>query len=73
MFRSRWPLRRRVLINLTNGDAVGGLLIDQDGPLLVLADASLVTAGTDNPAGMDGHVYIERDRIAFLQAMAPKG
>lgn len=69
---NRWPLRDRVLVNLTDGSAIDALLIDQRGPLLVLADATLHTTEAE-PHRMDGRVYIERDRILFMQATEPKG
>lgn len=66
----RWPIYERVLANLTDGSAINGLLIAKRGPLLVLADATLLSAGME-PADLDGEVYIERDRILFLQVANP--
>jgi small nuclear ribonucleoprotein (snRNP)-like protein len=62
-----WPKYRRVLVNLDDDRAIDGLLIAVRGPLLVLADASLLVPGRE-PAPMDGHIYIERTRVIFLQA-----
>lgn len=68
----RWPIHDRVLVNLVNGFAIDGILIARRGPLLVLADATLLT--TDNePSSMDGEVYIERSQVLFVQATTPKG
>jgi small nuclear ribonucleoprotein (snRNP)-like protein len=64
---NRWPKYRRVLVNLDDDRAIDGLLIAVRGPLLLLADASLLIPGRE-PAPMDGQVYIERTRVAFLQA-----
>jgi len=72
MFARHWPLCERVLINLTNGDAIAGLLIEKRGPLLVLAHARLMSVESGKTTQMDGQVFIERDRIAFLQALTPK-
>jgi len=69
MFRHAWPICERVLVNLHSGDAVSGVLIAQRRSLLVLANAALISSGTDEPTAMDGQVYIERSQVAFLQAM----
>lgn len=63
---SRWPVYERVLVNLTDGSAMDGLLVAKRGDLLVLAD---VTFHEDNhePVALDGDVYIERFKIRFLQ------
>lgn len=63
----RWPLYQRVLVNLTNGDAIEALLMDRRGRLLVLTDATYMTASTE-PSHMDGEVYVERDKVLFIQA-----
>ena len=68
---SRWPIFDRVLVNLVDGSAINGVLIDRRGPLLVLAHARLLS-----PAGesaMDGHVFIERAQVLFIQANPSKG
>jgi hypothetical protein len=67
---SRWPLFARVLVNLTDGTAMDGLLITQRGPLLVLSDVTVYTPATE-PQHVDGEVYIERDRVLYLQK--PRG
>lgn len=69
---SRWPLFDRVLVNLIDGSAVDGLLIGQRGPLIVLSDCTLYSASTE-PAPLDGEVYIERDRVLYIQTAPPKG
>lgn len=69
MFRSPWPMYERVLVNLHNGEAIRGLLVKQRRNLLVLADAELVHPSTERPVPMDGHIYIERPQVAFLQAL----
>lgn len=63
---SRWPLFENVLVNLTDGTAIEGCLVDRRGPLLVLAKAVLHQVDAD-PQGMDGQVFIERDRVMFIQ------
>jgi hypothetical protein len=54
---TRWPLASRVF------DA---LLIAKRGPLLELADATLLAPGAD-PVHLDGSVYLERPTVAFIQ------
>lgn len=63
---NRWPIYERVLVNLIDGSAIDGLLIGQRGPLLVLSDAALYTPEHE-PAPLDGEIYIERDRVLYLQ------
>lgn len=64
---SRWPLRSRVLVNLADGRAFDALLISKRGPLLELADASLLAPGAADPVPLDGRVLIERPNVAFIQ------
>lgn len=68
---SRWPVYERVLINLIEGTAVAGILVRKTGPLLVLGDVTVYAPGHE-PATVDGHLYIERDQILYLQASPPK-
>lgn len=67
---NRWPIYERVLVNLVDGSAVEGILIARHGPLLVVADATLHSVANE-PADMDGDVYIERDRVLYLQTSPP--
>jgi hypothetical protein len=69
---SRWPVYERVLVNLVDGSALDGLLIDKRGPVLVLGDCTLMTVGNE-PALLDGDVYVEREKVLFLQHSKPKG
>lgn len=71
MLWSRWPVYERVLINLKNGNAVDGILLAQRGPLLIVADAQLLT-DSHEPADLDGEVYIERAEVLFMQTATPK-
>lgn len=59
-------LNRRVVVNLTTGSAIEGVLWAERGPLVVLKDASLHEPGRGS-LPMDGEVVIERDRINFVQ------
>lgn len=59
--------RRRVVVNLTDGSAIEGVLYRQDGPLLVIKNATYLERGAQ-PAPLDGDTVIERDRVLFIQA-----
>ena len=72
MSLSRWPIYERVLVNLIDGTAINGLLIDRRGPLLVLSDCTLLTPGGE-PTPMDGQLYIERPQVLFLQHVVRGG
>lgn len=64
---SRLSVHRRVMVNLTTGSAIEGVLWDERGPLIVLRDARLFEEGGSSP--LDGEVIVERDRIAFVQVV----
>lgn len=72
MLSRPWPICEHVLVNLVNGDALAGLLIDRRGPLLVLAHAALISADATKPTEMDGQVYVERAQVSFIQALPSK-
>lgn len=63
---SGWPVYDRVLVNLTDGTAIDGLLVGKPRGLLILADATLHTPGHE-PAALDGDVYVTREKVLFLQ------
>lgn len=65
----RLAMNRRVMVNLTTGSAIQGVLWDDRGPLVVLKDAQLHVDG-GNHAPLDGEVVIERDRIEFVQVIS---
>lgn len=58
--------RRRVVVNLTTGKAVEGVLVRTEGPLLFVRDARLHEGQATVP--MDGEVVVERDKVDFIQA-----
>lgn len=60
-------MSRRVMVNLTTGTAIDGILWDERGSLIVLRDAHLHTNGQSAP--MDSEVIIERERIEFVQVV----
>lgn len=59
-------LRERFVITLTTGETFDGLLDDVDDRTLVLLDVKVV--GDDGRVrAVDGHLVLERDRIAYMQ------
>jgi hypothetical protein len=62
----RWPIRKRVLVNLDDGRAFDGILFARRGPLLVLRNARLIEPGAE-PVDVDGEVIVERPRVSFMQ------
>jgi hypothetical protein len=64
----RFVVHRRVVVNLLSGRAVEGVVVERDGPLLVVANATLHEPGAQ-PHDVDGHVVIERSQVDFIQAL----
>lgn len=72
LFAHRLPvIGQRVIVNLTDGTALRGVLTGQRGAWLVLRDVEVLRV--DNAAGgplrMDGAVYLERPRVLFVQVV----
>lgn len=65
----RYVVRRRVVINLLSGRAVEGVVVAQDGPLLIVKDARIHETGS-HPSEVDGDVVVERGQVDFIQALA---
>lgn len=63
--------RRRFVVTLVDEATFDGLLIDADADLVILADVRLVQGERTAPQPVDGRVYLERSRIAYMQA--PRG
>lgn len=59
--------RRRVLVNLTDGTALNGVLWRRHGRWLVLREARLHQPGGEAP--IDGEAVIERARVLFVQVL----
>lgn len=59
--------RRAIVVNLDDGTSIGGVFFRQDGPLLVIKNATLYESGAE-PVGLDGDVVVERSRVLFIQA-----
>ena len=60
-------LRRRVVVNLTDGSCIEGVLYSDPGQLLVLKNATYLEPGAE-PVPLDGDTVIERARVLFVQA-----
>lgn len=63
----RWPICKRVLVNLDDGKAFDGILYARRGPLLILREARLIEPGAEQPVAVDGEVIVERPRVSFMQ------
>lgn len=65
-----WGLarRRRVVVNLTTGAALDGILWRVTRGLLVLRNATLHEPGAQ-PLPHDGEVLVELKRVAFTQVL----
>lgn len=68
MHYGKLAMNRRVMVNLTTGTAIDGILWGDRGPLIVLKDANVHTNGQTAP--LDSEVIIERDRIDFVQVIS---
>lgn len=64
----RVALRKRVMVNLTDDKAIGGVLWSRKGGYVVLKDATLHVRGTD-PTPIDGEVLVDRSRVDFVQVL----
>lgn len=63
-------VRQRVIVNLTTGDAIDGVLFQQTGAWLVLKRASLIVKDGTRKVDVDGDVVVECARIEFIQVCA---
>lgn len=65
----RVALARQVVVNLTTGTALRGVLWDQVGDVIVLRRAVLMGSGAAEPVPMDGEALIQLSRVDFIQAV----
>lgn len=66
LLERRTIVRRRVVVNLMDGQALAGVLWARRGALLVLRSVTVMDGTGSTPA--DGEVVVERSHIAFIQA-----
>jgi len=59
--------RRQVVLNLVTGRSFVGVLLRQDGPLLVLVNAQMRENG--RTVDLDGSVVVERSHVEFAQVI----
>jgi small nuclear ribonucleoprotein (snRNP)-like protein len=60
-------LRRRVIVNLKDGQAFGGVLFDADRDVVILRNAESINGRDDRNLPVDGEVVILRSDVAWLQ------
>lgn len=65
----RLAMSRRVMVNLTTGSAIDGVLWDERGQFIVLRDANLHVRESADPTPLDGEVILDRARIEFVQVV----
>lgn len=60
-------VRRRVIVNMSDGRAFKAVLVSRRRRLLVLRDAEMYEGSAD-PVQLDGVVVVERSQVDFIQA-----
>jgi hypothetical protein len=60
-------LLRHVVVNLTDGTSISGVMYRDPGNLIVLKNATYFEPGAE-PAPLDGDTVIERTKVLFVQA-----
>lgn len=69
LFRPRYPVLRRVIVNTKTDRAFRGVLWTRRGGHLVLRNAELIQPGGQT-VQMDGEIVIEAGNVDFLQVMS---
>ena len=74
-----WALRRlpnpalskRVVVATRGPDShtIEGILLREQGPLIILADARIYLTPGNAPVAMDGEVVLERDKLEWMQVV----
>lgn len=59
-------MHRKVLVALTDGSAIEGVLRKRTGDVLVMSNVQLLEQG-EHPTPVDGDVLVEVDRVRFVQ------
>ncbi len=67
-FGPRYPILRRIVVNLVSGTAIRGLGWQRRGGYLVLREAELL-APRQAPTRVDGEVAIPMSNIDFIQVL----
>lgn len=61
-------LLRRVILNLTDGTAIQGVLWNSRGAWLTVRDSELLVNGA-TPQKIDGEAVLHRSRLLFIQVL----
>lgn len=61
-------LLRPVIVNLTDNNAIEGVLWQSRGPWLVLREAKFL-APHATPQAIDGEAVVHRSRVSFIQVL----
>lgn len=61
-------LLRAVIINLTDGNAIQGVLWSSRGPWLTVRESKLLVPNA-NATVIDGEAVLHRDRVTFIQVL----
>lgn len=65
----RDKFHQRFVITLNDGTGIGGLLVDVDESVVVLANVTYLPRDPKaQPINVDGLLFIERRNVAYLQA-----
>lgn len=65
-------VRERFLVTLTDETAFDGLVYDRDAEHIVLANTYTVPADGSDGTPVDGHLWLPRSRIAYMQQSHPR-
>lgn len=60
---------RPVIVALTDGPTLRGVLLSRRGPLLRLVDVEVSVGGSTGFTPMDGLTVVERSRVAWVQVV----
>ncbi|CAM3039099.1 hypothetical protein [Skermania piniformis] len=61
--------RRRVVVNLRSGNAVGGVITSSVGRYYTVSDAQIHELGQPAPVPADGAIVIAKDHVDYVQVL----
>lgn len=65
---TRYPVLRRVIVNLKTGKAFRGVLWERRGEYLVLRDAQMIRE-REGPLPVDGELVVDKTNVDFMQVI----
>lgn len=68
LFGPRYPVLRRVIINLKTGRSFKGVLWERRGEYLVLREAQMIRE-RESPLPVDGELVVDKTNIDFMQVI----